>query len=801
MILRIYDYMKEHPRCRTLLLAIVTLMMALLAMQLEYREDIADFLPLNNENRCALTVYQDISGADQLVVVFGMTDSTATQPDSLCRAVDTFCEQVQRLDTAHWTSSMVAQVDMDKVEQLQTFAYENMPYLMTDADYQRIDSLMASQQYTERQLQADKEMLMFPAGGLLTANIGRDPLNFFTPVVERLMSNLRQTTFESYEGYMFTPNMQHALVTLKSPFGNAETEMNGRLLDMLQHALDSVRLRHPAVEARIIGGPQIAVGNARQIKQDSMIAISLSAILILALLIWAFRSVRNMLLVVVSTAWGAVFALGMMSLFRDSVSMIVIGISSIIAGIAANYPLHLIDHATHESDMRQALQEIKSPLIIGNVTTVGAFAALIPLQSVALRDLGLFASLLLVGTILFVLVFLPHLIKTGARTEVKERPMEQSTVTYDGSGRWFTKKVGIGIVAVTALLAWFALQTEFDPNIANVNYMTKEQRADMEYLQSFAKVETKQKTLYVTASGTSMDAALMANEKLPDSVATHWIASQQEQKRRLGQWREFVGRYGKALNEEFNDKARKAGFSAEAFEDFATLLATDYKAQPFEHFLPITTTVLRGNFSVDSVAGRYTVVTPVPVSEKELPVMRQQYEGSFDVESMNSAMATTLSDNFNYIGVVCSLIVFIFLWFSFRSFKVAVIAFVPMAISWVWILGIMTLLGVKFNIVNIILATFIFGQGDDYTIFVTEGCLYEQRTGKPLLSAYRRSIILSALIMLTGIGTLIFAKHPALHSLAVVTIIGMVCVVMMACVVPPILFSIRRKQENLVVSE
>ena len=111
-----------------------------------------------------------------------------------------------------------------------------------------------------------------------------------------------------------------------------------------------------------------------------------------------------------------------------------------------------------------------------------------------------------------------------------------------------------------------------------------------------------------------------------------------------------------------------------------------------------------------------------------------------------------------------------------------------MAVSWIWILGLMSILGIKFNIVNIILATFIFGQGDDYTIFMTEGCVSEYEQGKPVLASYKRSIILSALIMFIGIGSLIFARHPALHSLAEVTIIGMFCVVLMAYLIPPLLY-------------
>ena len=111
-----------------------------------------------------------------------------------------------------------------------------------------------------------------------------------------------------------------------------------------------------------------------------------------------------------------------------------------------------------------------------------------------------------------------------------------------------------------------------------------------------------------------------------------------------------------------------------------------------------------------------------------------------------------------------------------------------MAVSWLWILGIMALLGIQFNIINIILSTFIFGQGDDYTIFMTEGTVYEYKHHRPMLASYRRAIILSALIMFIGIGSLIIARHPALHSLAEVTIVGMFSVVLMAFVIPPLAF-------------
>lgn len=60
---------------------------------------------------------------------------------------------------------------------------------------------------------------------------------------------------------------------------------------------------------------------------------------------------------------------------------------------------------------------------------------------------------------------------------------------------------------------------------------------------------------------------------------------------------------------------------------------------------------------------------------------------------------------------------------------------------------------------------------------MTEGCQYEYATGRKMLASYKNSILISALIMFIGMGALIFARHPALHSLAVVTVIGMFSVV------------------------
>ena len=800
IILRIYEYMRVHKMSCISSFVALTLLLLLSVSRLNYKEDIADFLPMDSQRQDAMKVYQDISGANKIFAIFQYRDSTKDDPDMLTGAVDAFANQVEKVDTAHELRNIVSQVDIEKMSEVTEFVYANIPYFLTDADYQRMDSVLALPGFVARQLAQDKQMLMFPSGGLLSDNIQRDPLGLFTPVAQKLQRSDNSMKYEMYDGYIFSPDMKRAIVMMDSPYGASETENNARVAKMLENCANQVKATRPHLDIHVIGGPVIAVTNAQQIKSDSILSVVISVTLILALLFFSFRHVRNLLLIAVSIGWGWLFAMGGLALFHDRVSVIVIGISSVILGIAVNYPLHFIAHLSHTPDKRKALREIVMPLLVGNVTTVGAFLALVPLQSVALRDLGLFSSFLLVGTILFVLIYLPHL--SRETREVKHTFLDKlSGVSLENKPAFVAV-----VVVLTLVFGYFSLQTQFDSNMAHINYMTDEQKTDMAYFGKMMAQEAGSQKVYAISTDSTMDGALDKSLRLQPhlqelvhrgevkdyATCNQFVVSRKEQTYRLQRWHEFVKHHREVLTTELRAAMSREGFAPGSFDDFHALLSQDYKPQPVGYFAPLTQSLFASNFSVNKAEGKYHVVSVLTVKDSDVEKVEHSLDSkecySFDVTSMNSAIANHLSDDFNYIGFACGFIVFFFLWLSFGSIELAILSFIPMAVSWLWILGIMALCGMQFNIVNIILATFIFGQGDDYTIFMTEGSMYEYAYRKKMLASYKHSIIISALIMFIGIGTLIVARHPALHSLAEVTIAGMFSVVLMAYVFPPLIF-------------
>lgn len=799
-ILKIYDYFVNNTKLLWITLLIFIIFFVLGLLNLKYSEDIGDFLPLGTSEQESLSVYQNISGANRIYILF----NNPNDADYTINAIDCFLNKVQEKDSLNWCKDLTAQFNIEQIQEVMNFIYDNIPYFLTSKDYTRIDSLLSQPNYISSQLKRNKEMLMFPSSGMMLNSIMRDPLSLYSPILDALQNSNQQMNFEMYEGYIFTPDMTRAIAMMSSPFGNSETEYNSRILLLLHESIDYMEEQFPDVKVNIVGGPEIAVGNASRIKKDSIFAISLSIILIVILAIYTIGSFRNVLLIFLSIGWGWLFALAGMSFFSSQVSIIVIGISSVMLGIAVNYPLHLIVHITHVPNKRIAIKEIITPLIIGNITTVGAFITLIPLQSVALHDLGLFASFLLIGTIIFVLIYLPHFLK---EKNLKSKESRILNIIASFSPEKYTYLVII-VCIITIILSFYSFKTDFDSNIANMNYMTKDQKEHMQYFQNLFSKQENQTTqmLYVLSSANTYDDALNDNIKIIHTIDSliqigliedyksvyPFLSSKQEQEERINAWNDFTSKYCNILTDSLEFNATQIGFSSNAFHKFITSIKGEENIllpQDIEYFSPLTKSIFAQNITQLDDNKLCYIVNILNVNPDNLEDVKSYFSKCFDVISMNNALSSNLSENFNYIGWACSVIVFLFLWFFFGSIELAIISFIPMAISWIWILGIMTLLGIKFNIVNIILATFIFGQGDDYTIFMTEGCQYEYKYQRSILKSYKSSIIQSALIMFVGIGTLIVSKHPAMHSLAQVTIIGMVCVVFMSYMIPPLLFS------------
>lgn len=791
---QLYDILSKR---RWLPVSLVVLLIALclfFSSRMKYEEDIAAFLPQTAETEKYTAVYTQMGGQDRIAVLF-RGDSTRLIP-----AMDAFGERLIEEDTCGMVRDLQVTIDEERMLNLMEYVWQVYPLLLSDSDLNRVDSLL-TKEYVRRQMEENYHLAMLPIGGVMTQSLPQDPLHLSNLITKNLQSNEISDYYKIIDGHIFSQDGHCGIILLSSPFGISESKENELLSDLIQSVSDSIMATYSGVEVSHIGAPVIAVSNASQIKKDSILAVSLSVILIFAVLLYSFRRWRDIWLIGLSIAFGWIVAVGCLAIFNDSVSIIVLGIGSVIVGIAANYPLHFLDHLKHEPNRRNALKEMVPPLLIGNITTVSAFLCLVFIEAKAMRDLGIFGSLMLVWTIIFVLVFLPCLSGKRAYTGKQHPILPDLKWSLPIAMRKYLLPL---VVILTGVFGYLSLDTAFDPNMQNINYMTDTQREDLKMLSTSLEANDSLSTAFAVSEGNTLDQALANNERLLSLIhATphvHGISgigqllpSKEEKEKRSRNWTTFWKSHEDIIATT-KTAAKEKGFSETAFTPFYDLC--DGTITEEEETSPIFELIGKNYILKDK--GETRVVNILSVDKEQAEQVKSLLRSSierqhaqafvFDSKDVSNGLAAVLSDSFNYIGFVCGFVVFAFLWLSFGRLELTLIAFMPLAVSWLWILGFMNITNVQFNIVNIILATFIFGQGDDYSIFITEGLMYEYTYGKKRLATYKNSVALSAVLMFIGIGALIFAKHPALRSLAEVAMIGMITVVVMTFYLPPLFF-------------
>ncbi|MDR2805230.1 MAG: 1-acyl-sn-glycerol-3-phosphate acyltransferase [Dysgonamonadaceae bacterium] len=793
LFIKIFIFLKRRKLLLWLVLAGMVALLAVSASRISFVEDISSFLPNDADNKQINEAYQHIGAANKIIVTFSQNDTiNDVDADLLAEAATRFAEILQESDSARHIEALMYEVDNEKLNEVTNFITQNLPLFLEEEDYARIDTLIRPQNI-ESLLKADKELLTSPMGGFVREIIVRDPLHFSENALKKLEGFKQNDGYNTDNGFIFN-NKEECLVIITSKYSVSETANNKLLANEIYSAANkTVKEFSGEIKVTPFGATLVSITNAEQLKSDSVFAVSIALILILVLLFYFFRNVKALFFIALSVVFGALFSLGVIVLFKSTVSIIAIGIASIILGIAINYPLHFLAHNQHVADVKRTLKEVVNPLLIGNITTVGAFLSLLFISSDAMKDLGLFASLLLVGTILFVLLFLPHLLTL--------KPDKCLNPFRFGRLAEFSPEKNKIIVYVflifTVILFFFSFGTKFETNLQEINYMTVEQRAEMNKL--IEENQGKGETLYVITTGKTIDDALENYERycLFDTSVNvsgigNFFPSQELQKQKNERWKEFWKNRKDIVIKNINQTSEKQGFNKGVFENFVEALNTDFQPQDFEYFAPIYKNMGENYFSIsDDKTFIYTILN---CNEKQIKSIENQFSKqedsvfTFDDTSIAIKMVNALSKDFNNVLYLCGFIVFVFLFFSFGRIELAILTFVPLTVGWVWILGLMNIFDLKFNIVNIILATFIFGQGDDYTIFVTEGLIYEYTYRKKMLASFKNSIILSATILFIAIGMLIFAKHPAMRSLAQLTIVGMVTVVACAYLFPPLIF-------------
>ena len=133
----------------------------------------------------------------------------------------------------------------------------------------------------------------------------------------------------------------------------------------------------------------------------------------------------------------------------------------------------------------------------------------------------------------------------------------------------------------------------------------------------------------------------------------------------------------------------------------------------------------------------------------------------------------------------------------YRNLKWVLLSITPVLIGLAALAGIMPVLGLDFNFINLIVIPMIVGIGiDDGVHFTNTYCESDHLKLSEEMLKTGRAVILTSLTTLVGFGSIALSHYPGLRSMGYVAVIGIGASMFASIIILPAIFSMMRDKNR-----
>ena len=780
------------------------------SVQLHLEEDINKLMPSSkNEDGTTKLAFADLKIKDKTFLLFDGNDV-----EKLVAVCDAFADSI--IQDSALIEDLFYRLDEDLLPNGIDYLSDHLPAYIDTTAYIHFDSLLTREHFA-RQMQQNHDDLLSEMGEMFPELIEMDPLGMRNVLAQQMAPLLSASGYQTIDNHFFVPDSTVCVAFLTPRFSSTNTGQGSELFEQLNTLISQFAKTYPDVRITYHGTPASGYYNSTTIKRDLTTTIAGALVLVLVFLFVCFRRWDTIPLLLLPVVFGTLFGLSMMYWLKGEFSLLALGIGGVVLGVAMSYVLHILTHHQYVNDGEQLLRDQVKPVFLGCITTIGSFAGLIFINTALLQDFGLFAAFAILGTTLFSLVYLPQML--SGKT-INHRDMIQ---LIDKINRYpFDRKkpllAVVCLVIIVGVGAYLLGGIRFDPDMHNLGY----EEPMTEYSEGLlrSKTYTGDKTKYFASKGNTMEEAIshfaILDRKLDSLQQLGLVKSYTHtsrifvplhiQQERIDAWKKYwtADRLGK-VRTLIAQTATQADLNPEAFDAFFEAATRDYRPDSL-YAAGLIPAGYQSTLMEQSYGGDYLCFTSVRCENDSVRSSESDYiricdaiAGDPNLLVLDTYYYTTgtllqMNDDFNVLQWISMLFVLVVLLLSFHfNVKHTLLGFMPILFSWLIVLGAMVLFDVRFNLISIIISTFIFGIGVDYSIFVMNG-LTAPDTYK--LHYHKTAILLSAVTLVTTVSSMLLAAHPAIRSVGFSTLVGLLSAVILAYVLQPAVYRWLNRQKK-----
>lgn len=823
--IKIYRFFRNHRAVFWVSMIALYAFFGYFASKIYLEEDINKLMPSSkNEDGTTKLAFANLRIKDKTFLLFEGKNGASVE--HIAEVCDAFIDSLEYRNAAMDSTQQVIgnifyRLPDDLMLDVIDYMSAHLPAYIDTSVYTRLDAML-TYPHMKLQMKANHDDLLSPVGSMFPELIQMDPVGLRGLLMEQMkpFTEGAAGSYKTLNGHFFVQDSTVCVAFVTPMYSATNTGQGSTLFRILNDQIEQFSASAPDVKISYHGTPASGFYNSWRIKSDLKGTIIGSLVLVLIFISICFRNYNTIPLLLLPVVFGTLFGLAAMYFIKGHFSLLALGIGAIVLGVALSYVLHIITHYKYISDPEQVLRDQVKPVCLGCLTTIGSFMGLIFIRTELLQDFGLFAAFAIVGTTFFSLVFLPQFLNPR-KNKLNHRAF--AIIDRINAYPFDRKKPLLFTILATAVVCigfYIAGGTQFDADMHNLGYKAESTSYSENLLRS--KTHTGDKQKYFASSGATMEEAIENFEIMAaklDSLQNIGLVKSYThtnqifvplhvQQERIDAWKNFwTGERLQLVHDLINKTAPEAGLIPDAFSPFFEFATADYEPdalyeasiipegyqstlmeQSYNDEYLCFTSVRCKNDSIHSKESDYNRICEAIVSSPNLLVLDTYYYTTDTLIQLN--------DDFNVLQWVSMLFVLIVLFFSFHfNIKHTLLGFMPILSSWLIVLGAMVIFDVRFNLINIIISTFIFGIGVDYSIFVMNGLIGGKENSR-LLGYHKTAIFFSAFILIVTVSSMLFAEHPAIKSVGFSTLVGMISAVVISYVVQPAIFRMINKNKE-----
>lgn len=765
-----FDFVRQRTRTVRVLTVLVAAAAAAGLSRVRFEHAVDAMLPEDSEALRTVRFLRDADFLGKVAVSFRATAPDTTTAD-LISAADAFAAG---LDRTLVTDIVSVPHGADMMSQV-LFFVEHVGELLDEGDLSTLEQRLSSAA-VHTSLRRWYVQLLRPESYFVQNLMRRDPLGLAQAALGRFRNLTASLGYQvtAKDGHLVHPNGRGALLVLETAVAVTDSAGSKRLLDMLE----ACRRRLPAgIDLSTVCGHLHTVSNERVLRRDIRLTVTIATLGFVLLFLVAFRDLRAGAIFVIP-AVSILIAINIVGWSLGRLSYQIAGLSAVMAGIAVDYGIHVYVAVRRSAEPAAAVRRIIRPVVLSALTTLSVFAAFLFAAVPGYRQLGMLALIGITLSAVAAFFVLPALI--GSRVS----PPPLCAVSGPRPRRRHAVGWTLAFLVSLAVAAALALQVRFDPDVLKLDGTESGiLAAEEQFRQLWGGGESAQ-AIAVVAGASAAEAAARSDALgaevsaiLGDdryvSLGTFWPAPA-TRAANLARWRAFwtPDRIA-SLRRTLREQGQSFGFAATAFKPFLDSLPGPLTAveTPVDNLL---INGLRERFVRRHAAG-FWFLSFFPDDDATVAAVRRAAAAAPGVFLVSrNALGRSVSESmaaqaFLVSGIAAVLILGIVFGFM-RGLRLSLAALFPAATGVLWMLGVLVITDMGLNVANLIASIVVLGLCIDYGIFLT----YAQCHEPEALPSTRTAVMLSAVTTLLGAGVLLFAQHPALRSVGVSLVAGVV---------------------------